>query len=114
PDVNASSRAQEVSSTSAGSGASAPGGTTSDSGVSNIGMSRAEIETLVKQEVKRSVKEQLPGLLRNIMGEVFQNKVLPKLLEHGEQRVDAIVNQRLGEQIREAVRVEIERLLAEE
>lgn len=114
PDVNASSRAQEVSSTSAGSGAGAPGGTTSDSGVSNIGMSRAEIETLVKQEVKRSVKEQLPGLLRNIMGEVFQNKVLPKLLEHGEQRVDAIVNQRLGDQIREAVRVEIERLLAEE
>ena len=113
PDVNASTRAQEVSN----AGASAPGatgGTTSDSGVSNIGMSRAEIETMVKEEVKRSVKEQLPGLLRNIMGEVFQKKVLPKLLEHGEQRVDAIVQQRLGDQIREAVRVEIERLLAED
>jgi hypothetical protein len=82
--------------------------------VSNIGMSRAEIETMVREEVKRSVKEQLPGLLRNIMGDVFQKKVLPKLLEHGQQRVDAIVQDRLGEQIREAVRVEIERLLAEE
>jgi CheY-like chemotaxis protein len=111
PDVNASSRAQDVSSSGA---PSAPGGTTSDSGVSNIGMSRAEIETMVREEVKRSVKEQLPGLLRNIMGDVFQKKVLPKLLEHGQQRVDAIVQDRLGEQIREAVRVEIERLLAEE
>ncbi len=110
PDVNASTRAQEVSQ----SGAAPTGGTTNDSGVSNIGMSRAEIETMVKEEVKRSVKAQLPGLLRNIMGEVFQQKVLPKLLEHGEQRVDAIVQQRLGEQIREAVRVEIERLLAED
>jgi CheY-like chemotaxis protein len=112
PDVNASTRAQEVSSTGAGSAPTA--GATGDSGVSNIGMSRAEIETMVKDEVKRSVKEQLPGLLRNIMGEVFQKKVLPKLLQHGEQRVDAIVNERLDDSIREAVRVEIERLLAEE
>lgn len=111
PDVNASSRAQDVSSSGA---PAAPGGTTSDSGVSNIGMSRAEIETMVREEVKRSVKEQLPGLLRNIMGDVFQKKVLPKLLEHGEQRVDAIVQDRLGEKIREAVRIEIERLLAED
>jgi DNA-binding response OmpR family regulator len=111
PDVNASSRAQEVSSSPS---PSAPGGTTSDSGVSNIGMSRAEIETMIKEEVTRSVKAQVPSLLRNIMGDVFQKKVLPKLLDHGQQRVDAIVQDRLGEQIREAVRVEIERLLAED
>jgi len=109
PDVNASTRAQNV----AASAPVAPS-TTSDSGVSNIGMSRAEIETVVKEEVQAAVKEQLPGLLRTVMGDVFQKKVLPKLLEHGEQRVDAIVETRLDEKIADVVRFEIERLLAED
>lgn len=109
PDVNASTRAQNVAAS-----APAPPSTTSDSGVSNIGMSRAEIETVVKEEVQAAVKEQLPGLLRTVMGDVFQKKVLPKLLEHGEQRVDAIVETRLDDKIAEVVRLEIERLLAED
>lgn len=112
PDVNASTRAQEVSS---GSGAGAGGATgAGDSGVSSIGASRAEIESMVNETVRESVKEQLPGLLRNIMGEVFQKKVLPKLLEHGQQRVEALVQDELDERIRVCVREEIERLLAEE
>jgi len=109
PDVNASTRAQEV----AASAPAAPS-TTSDSGVSNIGMSRAEIETVVKEEVQNAVKEQLPGLLRTVMGEVFQKKVLPKLVEHGEQRVNSIVENSLNEKIADVVRLEIERLLAED
>ncbi|AWV91109.1 response regulator [Bradymonas sediminis] len=109
PDVNASTRAQDV----AASAPVAPS-TTSDSGVSNIGMSRAEIETVVKEEVQNAVKEQLPGLLRTVMGEVFQKKVLPKLVEHGEQRVNSIVENSLNEKIADVVRLEIERLLAED
>lgn len=109
PDVNASTRAHDV----AASAPPAPA-TTSDSGVSNIGMSRAEIETVVKEEVQAAVKAQLPGLLRTVMGEVFQKKVLPKLLEHGEQRVNSIVENRLNEKIADVVRLEIERLLAED
>ncbi|MFW5967374.1 MAG: response regulator [Persicimonas sp.] len=111
PDVNASTRAQNVAGAGEDDGGVSAGG---DSGVSNIGMSRAEIEKTIDQKVKRTVKEQLPGLLRNIMGEVFQEKVLPKLMEHGEHRVEALVNDQLSDQIRDAVRVEIERLLAEE
>lgn len=110
PDVNASTRAQEIAATPASS-APAP---SVDSGVSNIGMSRAEIETLVKDEVQAAVKEQLPGLLRTVMGEVFQKKILPKLVEHGEQRVDAIVESRMNQRIAEVVRMELERLLSEE
>lgn len=109
PDVNASTRAQDVASSTPAAPA-----TTGDSGVSNIGMSRAEIETVVKEEVQVAVKEQLPGLLRTVMGEVFQKKVLPKLLEHGEQRVNSIVENRLDEKIADVVRLEIERLLAED
>jgi CheY-like chemotaxis protein len=112
PDVNASTRQQEVSSGSGAGAAPSTGG--ADSGVSSIGASRAEIETMVEETVRRSVKEQLPGLLRNIMGEVFQKKVLPKLLEHGQQRVEALVQDELDERIRVCVREEIERLLAEE
>lgn len=112
PDVNASTREQEVSSGSGAGAAPSTGG--ADSGVSSIGASRAEIENMVEETVRRSVKEQLPGLLRNIMGEVFQKKVLPKLLEHGQQRVEALVQDELDERIRVCVREEIERLLAEE
>lgn len=109
PDVNASSRAHELAQAPA-----QPAATTTDSGVSNIGMSRAEIEALVKTEVQRAVKEQLPSLLRNVMGEVFQQKVLPKLIDHSEQRVNMVVDRQLNEKIAQVVRMEIERLLAEE
>ncbi|MGM0556846.1 MAG: response regulator [Myxococcota bacterium] len=112
PDINASTREQQVSSGSGASSAPATGG--GDSGVSSIGASRAEIENMVNETVRKSVKQQLPGLLRNIMGEVFQKKVLPKLLEHGQQRVEALVQDELDERIRVCVREEIERLLAEE
>ena len=77
-------------------------------------MSRSEIEALVKEEVKNAVRSELPGLLRNIMGEVFQQKVLPKLVQHAEERVDSLVSQQLGGQIQNQVRAELERLLSEE
>lgn len=77
------------------------------------GVSRAEIEALVKEEVKSAVRAELPALLRNVMGEIFQQKVLPKLMEHAEARIKAVVNENLTGQIQKQVRVELERLLEE-
>lgn len=109
PDVNASSR--QPSSGQPQQGAPSAGG----SGMTAVGgMSRSEIEKLVKEEVKNAVRSELPGLLRNIMGEVFQQKVLPKLVQHAEERVDSLVSQQLGGQIQNQVRAELERLLSEE
>lgn len=75
---------------------------------------RGELEAMVREEVKSAVREELPGLLRNVMGEIFQQKVLPKLMEHAETRVQHVVQEQLTGRIQELVRVELERLLNED
>ncbi len=77
-------------------------------------MSKDEIENFIREEVRSTVRQELPGLLRTVMGEIFQQKVLPKLLEHAEQRVRSAVSENLAGQIQHHVRVEIERLLNED
>lgn len=78
------------------------------------GLSREEIETMIRDEVKSAVKNELPGLLRNVMGEIFQQKIMPKLTEHADARINAVVNEQMTSQIQSQVRVELERLLSEE
>jgi len=107
PDVNASTR-QPVAPTQP---TPAP---TSGSGSLNVAMSRSEIEKMLREEVRNVVKQELPGMLRTVMGETFQTKVLPKLLQHTEERVERMVSERLDVAIRDNVRVELERLLSEE
>lgn len=80
----------------------------------NLGMSRAEIEKLIRDEVRNVVKQELPPMLRNVMGETFQNKVLPKLIQHTEQRVEKLISTRMQAAIRDNVRAELEKLLNEE
>jgi len=108
PDINASSRQASTGAPPSGSSSSA------GSGLASVGMNRADFENMVREEVKNAVRNELPGLLRNVMGEIFQQKVLPKLVNHTEQRVDQIVRDKLTGQIREQVRLELERLLSEE
>lgn len=97
------------------SGLSSPGFTaTSGSGVSPLPMNRAELENLIREEVKKTVREELPGLLRNVMGEVFQQKVLPRLLKHSDERIQTTLREELDERIKQQVRQELERLLSEE
>lgn len=98
PDINASSR-QPV---------------TPSPGVGGAAMSKAEIEHFIQEQVKATVRNELPGLLRTVMGEIFQQKVLPKLLEHAEARVKSAVSENLTAQIQNQVRVELERLLSED
>jgi len=111
PDVNASSRQPVTPTQPAQTPAPTP---TSGSGSLNIAMSRAEIEKMLREEVRNVVKQELPGMLRTVMGETFQTKVLPKLMQHTEERVERMVSERLEVAIRDNVRVELERLLSEE
>lgn len=92
---------------------SASTSTKSVSGLSSIALTRSEIESLIKEEVKSSVKAELPGLLRTILGEVFQQKVLPKLMARADQRVAAAVDEAFTSKIQEHVRSELELLLAD-
>ncbi|TXD43487.1 response regulator [Lujinxingia vulgaris] len=107
PDVNASSRQPSPASTPMP-------GAASGSGVSPLPMGRAEIENFIREEVKNAVRDELPGLLRNVMGEVFQQKVLPKLLQHSDDKIQETLDAQLSERITRQVRMELERLLSEE
>jgi uncharacterized membrane protein YheB (UPF0754 family) len=75
---------------------------------------RAELEGMIRDEVKRAVREELPGLLRNVMGDLFQQKILPRLVKHSEQKVNQVLNEQLSQRVTEQVRVELERLLGDE
>lgn len=78
------------------------------------GVDRAEIESMIRDEVQRAVREELPGLLRNVMGDLFQQKILPRLVKHSEERVNSMLNDTLAKRVQEQVRVELEQLLREE
>tara|TARA_B100000686_G_scaffold244918_1_gene254045 strand:+ start:214 stop:447 length:234 start_codon:yes stop_codon:yes gene_type:complete len=75
---------------------------------------RAELESMIREEVQRAVREELPGLLRNVMGDLFQQKILPRLVKHSEERVNSMLNETLARRVQEQVRVELEQLLREE
>lgn len=99
------------------SGLSSPGiaaTASSGSGLSPLPMNRSELENLIREEVKKTVREELPGLLRNVMGEVFQQKVLPRLLKHSDERIQTTLREELDARITQQVRQELERLLSDE
>lgn len=108
PDVNASSRqtAQQPTPPPAS-------GSTSGSGSIGVGVSKSDIEKMIRDEVSAVVKAELPKMLRKVMGETFQKNVLPKLISHTEDRIEKLITERMESAIREQVRMELERLLAE-
>lgn len=87
---------------------------TSSAGGSGAGVDRGELEEMIRSEVQRAVREELPGLLRNVMGDLFQQKILPRLVKHSEERVNAMLNENLAKRVQDQVRVELEHLLREE
>jgi len=108
PDVNASSREPAQQQQTA-----APAASTSGSGAIGVGVQKADVEKMIREEVRNVVKEELPNMLRAVMGETFQKKVLPKLMSHTESRIEQMVSERMEGAIRDQVRDELERLLAE-
>ena len=83
------------------------------SGASQMPMGREELQEFIRAEIQKSVREELPGLLRNVMGEIFQKKVLPKLIQHTENKIQEKLDGQLQQQITHHVRLELERLLEE-
>lgn len=77
-------------------------------------MSQEEIQAFIQEEVKNAVRAELPGLLRNVMGEVFQQKVLPRLLQHSDKKIEQTIEEQLSRRIAHHVRAELERLLPED
>ncbi|MEM1347192.1 MAG: response regulator [Myxococcota bacterium] len=65
------------------------------------GVNRDELEAMVTELVKSTVREELPGMLRNVVGDLLQKKLMPRMVQQVDQRIN------------ERVRAELESLLAE-
>jgi CheY-like chemotaxis protein len=100
-----------------------PGARAFSSGSSGVqtgapGMDRGQIEEMirevVREEVQRMVREELPNLLRNVMGDVFIQKVMPKLAQHADEKLQVSMNEQLDARIDRHVRQVLDQLLAEE
>jgi twitching motility two-component system response regulator PilH len=89
-----------------------------NSGVAGAGVDRAQIEELVREvvreEIQRMVRGELPNLLRNLMGDVFVQKVLPRLTQHADEKLQSVMNDQLDARIDRQVRQVLDQLLAEE
>ena len=83
-------------------------------GGGGLGMDRAEIEEMIRDQVKVTVKEELPNMIRSVMGDLFNQKILPRLVKHSEEKVASMLDEQLHNRVRDQVRVELERLLSEE
>lgn len=100
-----------------------PGARPYSSGSSGVqgngaGIDRAQLDEIVREvvreEVQRMVREELPNLLRNVMGDVFIQKVLPRLTQHADEKIVASMNDQLDARIDRQVRTVLDQLLAEE
>ncbi len=58
-------------------------------------ISKEEIEALVKAEVQRAVREQMLGMVKTVLGDLFKERMLPKLLKYGQDRIEQVVAQDL-------------------
>lgn len=83
-------------------------------GGGGAGVDRAELEGIIRDQVKDIVREELPNMIRGIMGDLFNQKILPRLVKHSEEKVTAMLDEQLHNRVRDQVRVELERLLSEE
>lgn len=79
----------------------------------DAGLSKGEIEAMIQAQVKAVVKSELPGLLRNVMAEIFQHKIMPKLTEQTDARIQHAFDSQLSTTIQQQVRAEINRILEE-
>ena len=69
--------------------AEAPG----SDGVASV--DRAELRALVRAEVQAAVRAEMLGMVKSVLGDLFKEKMMPKLLTYGQERVQSIVTRDL-------------------
>ena len=60
------------------------------------GVDRAELEGIIRDQVKDIVREELPNMIRGIMGDLFNQKILPRLVKHSEEKVTAMLDEQMS------------------
>ena len=54
-------------------------------------------KTLTSREVQTAVREEMFAMVKSVLGDLFKEKMMPKLLTYGEERIDAIIESKLTE-----------------
>lgn len=49
------------------------------------------LNRLVREQVQNAVREQMLGMVRSVLNDLFKERILPRLLKYGEERIDDIV-----------------------
>ncbi len=60
------------------------------------GVDKAEIRQAVRAEVQTAVRQEMLAMVKSVLGDLFSEKMLPKLLTYGEDRIDSIIEAKLA------------------
>ena len=69
-----------------------------------------EINRLVREEVQKAVRDQMLTMVKTVLGDLFQERMMPRLLKYGEDRINTIVASDLQVIMQNAVEAELAKL----
>ncbi len=73
-------------------------------------LDKAELRNLVRAEVQQAVREEMLTMVKSVLGDLFKEKMMPKLLAYGEERIETIVAADLKQVMERKVEEELARL----
>lgn len=71
---------------------------------------KTELRNLVRAEVQQAVREEMLTMVKSVLGDLFKERMMPKLLTYGEERIDTIVSEELKRVMERKVEEELARL----
>jgi hypothetical protein len=72
-----------------------------------------DVAQQVRAEVQRAVKEQMLIMVKTVLGDLFKEKMMPRLLKYGEERIENIVATDLQVIMQQRVEEELAKLTGE-
>ncbi len=73
-----------------------------------------EIRRLVREEVQRAVREEMLTMVKSVLSDLFKERMMPKLLSYGQERVETIVTRDLQVIMERRVSEELARITGNE
>jgi CheY-like chemotaxis protein len=73
-------------------------------------LDKTELRNLVRAEVQQAVREEMLTMVKSVLGDLFKEKMMPKLLAYGEERIETIVAADLKRVMERKVEEELARL----
>lgn len=53
-------------------------------------LSQEDIERIVREEVQQVIREQMLTMVKTVLGDLFQERMMPRLLKYGEERINVV------------------------